>query len=1112
MFVLFVRLTSAQNFDTTHYNIKFVSEKESMWNESNTYTLPPFNKTYNFSWNQQQRIGKMESVVGMKFGAELFGRTKGTIGMEFYMTNIGLGTIDSVVYPINIEFIVPNASDIRAGQTIHIQSKVTVTNNEKPTVETTFPVEGKAGVKLIMDLETDLNFSVCGFGECMRIDPKDMVSCNLSGGGTFGVKDIMDFTFNKPILEINTLNSNPRVIIPAYTDVPCAPNLSFKIPCKGTYNLIDDYTKRWPSNRTIELFPIAFGINRTITSKHPLSFYYENCLQDNSKTPVECNNYRDILQAIKGDTKLADFLVGTFTMPFIDTLYTTISANNLRSIGSDSTLAMRFKPLNLVAAGKFAEGSFNFPVPCTGVNFYANYMLLRPEITFDVITKQRFDFEGTVVVELALPVKLKYRVEKEGKITKQGIDSIIVYEVGQDLFVDFPCNYEYIDFHPTFRVENSITNKTSVSLDFDGTLQLLKLGVGMSEITVVPEIKIHIPVPFTSGYTITIPAVKFGFNASVGPVVNKNISNFMSNPNDLKVEIDIFNKTWEITSFERINTPSFRIAPTRFVTTIAADTINCYGLQTGSLAAVVSGGTPPYTYLWSNNALTQVVSGLGAGDYYVKVTDKNSCSAYNGATIFEYPNLAIETIDVQNASCFGFSNGIISCIAKGGKPPYTYAWSHGATTAIANNLSLGTYTLTVSDNNNCSVSQEYTITQPPALVSYISNTTNVLCKNQNNGAIQLHVSGGMPGYDFNWSHGAISQNVENLLAGTYSVIITDKQNCTSMSSATITEPEQLTATIEIVKPISCYNGSDGELYANIKGGVKPYAISWYNPKNKIFNNTEYLHSASPGLYQLEVLDANACYKRDTLIVTAPQERFTSELIESHLTCNNSHDGTFELLVFGGKPPYTFLWSDGAINQNRTGLHAGKYSVTITDSLHCITYNNMVLLEPFDLQANFNIKLVSCDGEHDGQLEVIVKGGTPPYKYAWSSGYTNSIANQLPQGIHSVMIVDSKGCEKEFEHELPVDGSRCFDIPNTFSPNGDGYNDTWVIKNISAMYPHNKVTVFSQNGDVIYSSGNSGYSAWDGTRKGVHVPSGTYYYIIDFGNGSPALQGTITIVR
>jgi hypothetical protein len=180
-------LLSAQQFDTTKYDIKFFAEDEGMWKSGPTYSLPAIHKRLTFSWNQSKSIGGIESVLGMDFGARLYGKTGGTLGVGYYMSEISGGKIDSIIYPINIEFIVPKAEDIRAGQTIKITSSVKVDENEKPSIETTFPLEGKVGVEMIFDLETDLNFKVCAFDACLALDPEDLHDC---------VPDIMDFEFD----------------------------------------------------------------------------------------------------------------------------------------------------------------------------------------------------------------------------------------------------------------------------------------------------------------------------------------------------------------------------------------------------------------------------------------------------------------------------------------------------------------------------------------------------------------------------------------------------------------------------------------------------------------------------------------------------------------------------------------------------------------------------------------------------------------------------------------------------------------------------------------------------------------------------------------------------
>ncbi|MDA3822305.1 MAG: hypothetical protein PF450_06810, partial [Bacteroidales bacterium] len=152
--ILFGTLLLAQQYDTTYYDLKFVSETEGMWNSGSTDILPAMEKTYSFSWDESQKIGGVESVLGMDFGAELYGKTAGTVGIGYYMSKINGGSIDSITYPINIEFMIPKPEDISAGQTIKIASRAFVDEGQKPSIETTFPLEGKVGVNMIFDLET----------------------------------------------------------------------------------------------------------------------------------------------------------------------------------------------------------------------------------------------------------------------------------------------------------------------------------------------------------------------------------------------------------------------------------------------------------------------------------------------------------------------------------------------------------------------------------------------------------------------------------------------------------------------------------------------------------------------------------------------------------------------------------------------------------------------------------------------------------------------------------------------------------------------------------------------------------------------------------------------
>ncbi|MFW5850651.1 MAG: gliding motility-associated C-terminal domain-containing protein [Bacteroidota bacterium] len=1119
LYMLCVRNAYAQvEYDTTTYSVRFFTQDESMWNAGVNYSLPPIEKYYSFNWNQSKTLGGMESVVGMDFGMQFYAKTKGLVGIGFYMSGINGGNIDSIVYPIEVTFIIPKGEYINAGQTIKIISETKIDESQRPTVETTFPLEGKIGINLDVDLETDFNLRACAFDVCIKLDPKDIHEC---------VGTVMDFKMpTSPFIELNTFNNNPRATVPAIGPIPCnLPNLTLNIPCFGQQQLIQ-YDDFWPTTQEIEFFPIEFGASRTIKSKHPLSYVqkaakaYEECIADTAnthKSEADClatrDNIKSVRDIVRGDQQLEQFVEGAFSLPYIDTLYTTILGNNLRSRGSATAVDMTFKPLNLMAGGKFHDGRIDVPVPCTDANMYAKYMLIRPQFNMNVDLKQDFNFDAKVVVTLLLPAKLDYRVKnKQGTILSSGHDSVITYQIGHDLFIDFPCNYEYMDFNPIFRVENELSNRTYVSIQNDGTLEALEIGIGMDDIVVVPEITIHIPVPFTDGYDITIPEVSFGFEASVGPLIDESISKYMSNPQDLNIDINIFNKTWEVTSFDEIPMPSFRVAPSKLSTHIDDYTIACYGDVVGELEVETQAGTPPFSYIWSNLQTSKKITNLTPGDYYVKVRDKNGCEVVNGAVVHQRPQLNIHTDTIVHPRCFNYRTGAIRTEARGGTPPYSYSWSNNKNQALIENLTAGTYILELTDNNNCSVEQEYTLTEPPPLKTYVNHKTDVLCYGEKTGSVFVNVTGGVPGYDFQWSTGDVSQNIDSIAAGMHTLTVFDRNNCQTTRTVEITQPPQLQLEITEEEQIRCYKGDNGTLLARIIGGTQPYDISWYSPQYTLRHTEPLLDSLSEGLYQVEVFDAHNCYQKDTFYLSAPQEPFTSTLKPKHVSCYGTHDGEFNISVSGGQNPYSYSWSDGSAEADRYGLSAGTYEVEITDSRQCKTVNNMVLLQPPPLAGTFTPTLVSCDGEYDGKLRFLPRGGTPPYQFSWSAGDTDALAVDLPQGYHSLMLTDSKGCVEEFEYELGVDGTACFDIPTAFSPNGDNYNDTWVIKNISAMYPHNSVEIFTKDGYVLYTSGDEGYEPWNGTHKGKDVPAGTYYYTIDLGNGTPVIQGTITILR
>ena len=242
--------------------------------------------------------------------------------------------------------------------------------------------------------------------------------------------------------------------------------------------------------------------------------------------------------------------------------------------------------------------------------------------------------------------------------------------------------------------------------------------------------------------------------------------------------------------------------------------VNCFGGGNGSISLNASGGTPPYSYNWSNGATTQNISNLLSGTYSVTITDANGC--INMATaVVDQPAAALSS-SVQSTTavnCFGGNNGAINLTVNGGTAPYTYNWSNGETTQNISNLASGTYTVTVTDVNGCTTEVTgIAINQPAAALSgNVSSTTAVSCFGGNNGAINLTVNGGTAPYSYNWSNGATTQNINNLATGTYTVTVTDVNGCTTeVTGININQPAAaLNASASSTINVSCFGGGNG---------------------------------------------------------------------------------------------------------------------------------------------------------------------------------------------------------------------------------------------------------------------------------------------------------------
>ena len=307
------------------------------------------------------------------------------------------------------------------------------------------------------------------------------------------------------------------------------------------------------------------------------------------------------------------------------------------------------------------------------------------------------------------------------------------------------------------------------------------------------------------------------------------------------------------------NVPSFNIS---------SIDVSCNGANNGSASATL-GGSSPYTYLWSNGDTTQTISSLSPGLYSVSVMDSTGCSLSDSILITEPDLLIIDSAVINNLVCFGANTGSIDISVSGGIPSYSYSWSTGGTSEDISSLTAGTYSVIITDLNLCSsISYSYTILEPTQIQN-LAITTSALCFGDNNGSIDISVSGGTPLYSYQWSNGDTTADILSLTAGAYSLIITDANSCTFYDTINVLEPLQVSATLSV---------ATSTLTGIANGGSVPYSLTIYDPTNTFFasstNNFGTSFTVNPlisGQYCMVTTDVNGCSDTTCAIFSFPTD-------------------------------------------------------------------------------------------------------------------------------------------------------------------------------------------------------------------------------------------------
>ncbi len=461
--------------------------------------------------------------------------------------------------------------------------------------------------------------------------------------------------------------------------------------------------------------------------------------------------------------------------------------------------------------------------------------------------------------------------------------------------------------------------------------------------------------------------------------------------------------------------------------------VSCFGGSNGAISIISNGGNPPYTYSWIGpdgyTATTKNISGIPAGAYTLTVTDAILCSNSRIFTVNQPAEIAVSAT-ITNVVCAGDSDGGISISISNGIAPYSFSWTgpNGFTSNSQNisNVSGGTYNLTVTDANTCSVFHSYTIDET-VVISLDADITDVLCFGDSNGSIDLEILGGAEPYVQNWTgpdgFTSTDQSISDLQPGDYSYTLSDDNGCSVSDVFTVSSPEALGLTFD-TSDISCFGNVDGSLTANVTDGTPPYNYSWTGPDG--FNSSQAsISDLNAGIYAVTITDSNNCEISGSAEILEPilldvtvDVTQPGCLVDDGELIANAAGGTISI-------DYSYSWENEAgievgTTTTLSNLGPGEYTVTVSDDNGCVAQET-ISLERVTFNIIAAVNRVTCIGNTDGSIELNPTNGTPPFTYAWTgpNGFVSSDASieNLEVGQYEVVVEDASGCALNIVYDV-----------------------------------------------------------------------------------------------
>jgi PKD repeat protein len=440
----------------------------------------------------------------------------------------------------------------------------------------------------------------------------------------------------------------------------------------------------------------------------------------------------------------------------------------------------------------------------------------------------------------------------------------------------------------------------------------------------------------------------------------------------------------------------------------------------GSISALISGAAP-FDIKWSDSSSGTVLNATASGTYSIEITDKNGCQIKDSAAV-SVANALLVSANSVSPACANTQTGSIDLTVNSGTLPFQFLWSNSAATEDLNNVPAGSYAVVTSDANGCTTTLSVNLSDPPALALSLQKI-DPLCAGEPSGAINLTAGGGTGNLAFLWSNSAATEDLNNLLPGDYTVVITDANGCTAAISETLTGPPALSLSLQKTDPL-CAGAASGTLNLTASGGTGNLAFLWSNSAA-----TEDLNNLSPGNYTVVTTDANGCTAAISETLTEPPALDVS-LQKTNPPCTGNASGAINLNASGGTGNLTFLWSNTATTEDLSDLLSGNYTVTITDENGCTADVTATLIDPPGLVLSLQKTDPLCAGEASGALHLTVSGNAGSTTILWSNNAVTADLNNLPAGNYSVLITDTNGCTATISETLTAPPALALSLQKT----------------------------------------------------------------------------------